>query len=286
VSQFIRRPVETFLPVLIDGAAGMVRRVVPRGSILFRNLKRLRTYLPRRDIPSRVERMFTAFAAQYPRAYFIQIGSNDGSNLDPLRPFILRTEWRGILVEPVPYIFTRLVENYRGRAGLILENVAVGELNGTSNFYYLRKADNPTELPVWYETLGSFSREVILTHKDSIPDIEDRLVCEPVTCVTFDTLCRRHGVEGVDLIHIEAEGYDFRIIQQIDLGRLNPRILMFEHHHLSAADRIACRALLEKHGYEGFREELDTLCLNLRHFADRDRPLFELWKELKDPPTP
>jgi hypothetical protein len=57
---------------------------------------------------------------------FVQVGANDGVYGDPLRAYIERHHWRGILVEPQPDVFARLVENYRGSCdNLIFENVAI-----------------------------------------------------------------------------------------------------------------------------------------------------------------
>lgn len=44
---------------------------------------------------------------------FIQVGANDGIHGDPLRAYIERHHWHGILVEPQPDVFARILENYR-----------------------------------------------------------------------------------------------------------------------------------------------------------------------------
>jgi FkbM family methyltransferase len=265
----------------VDLAARWVRPIVPRGSRLYARLEILRLRLPSARPLSPVEEIIRTFAAAYPDAYFVQIGSNDGSNLDPLRRSILTHRWRGILIEPVPYIFRRLQDNYRYRSGLILENLAIADQDGHQDFYYLRRAEDASGLPRWYDTLGSFSRDVILSHRNQIPDIEQRLVSEKVACVTLESLCRRHGVRSVDLIHIDAEGYDDRILQQVDLSKLRPRVLMYEHHHLAPAARAACRARLAAHGYDTFEHGMDTLGLDLRNTGERDRELIERWHQVR-----
>ena len=71
--------------------------------------------------------LLRAFADAYPHAFFVEIGSNDGEQHDHLRPFILSRPWRGIMVEPVPYVFERLRRNYESQGRIELENVAVAE---------------------------------------------------------------------------------------------------------------------------------------------------------------
>lgn len=44
---------------------------------------------------------------------FLQIGSNDGRTRDPIFDLISKNiKWRGIFVDPVPYLFDRLKKNY------------------------------------------------------------------------------------------------------------------------------------------------------------------------------
>lgn len=71
-------------------------------------------------------RILRAFADRYPKAFFVEIGANDGEQHDHLRPLILGEEWRGIMVEPVPYVFERLRQNYdRVLERVTLENSAI-----------------------------------------------------------------------------------------------------------------------------------------------------------------
>src|SRR5262249_14326354 len=156
----------------------------------------------------------------YPRAFFIEIGSNDGEQHDHLRPFILAGDWRGIMVEPVPYIFERLQRSYGRRSDRIaLVNAAVAEEGGRLPFFHVRdaSAEERALLPDWYDGIGSFSRDAVLAHVTDIADIDERIVRAEVTALTFESLCSRHGVDEVDLLVIDTEGYDWRILAGIDL---------------------------------------------------------------------
>jgi len=53
--------------------------------------------------------------------FFIQIGANDGKTYDYIYPIARDRGWRGVLVEPIGYLFSRLVENYRGAQGISLK---------------------------------------------------------------------------------------------------------------------------------------------------------------------
>jgi len=224
-------------------------------------------------------RLMRAFARLYPEASFVQIGSNDGVKQDPLRRELARSRWRGVMVEPVPYVFARLERRYGGRPDLSLEPVAIAAQSGTLPFYHLPEAHSGEALPYWYDGLGSFRREVVLKHAYAIPDIEQRLVTTEVPCITFDELCRRNRIETLDLLHTDTEGYDAELLASIDFTRFRPLLLVYEHKHLGAAAG-RCRQRLRSLGYRTFEEGADTWCVDERERDERHRQLLEAYQQL------
>ena len=107
--------------------------------------------------------------------FFIQIGANDGKTYDYIYPIARDRGWRGVLVEPIGYLFSRLVENYRGTQGIEFENAALAEVAGKKGFYRLREIEDAA-LPLWYEGIGSLNKDTILSHRYLIPNIDDLLV--------------------------------------------------------------------------------------------------------------
>lgn len=207
-------------------------------------------------------RLLEAFAAAHPAATFVEIGANDGEQHDHLRPYILRGGWRGLMVEPVPYVFERLQRNYGGVEGVTLVNAAVAAQDGRLPFFHLRDAtaDERSRLPDWYDGVGSFSKDALLSHAPQMPDIAERVVEREVEALSFDTLLTRHDFDGVDLVLVDTEGYDWEIIRTIDLTRHRPRLLVYEHFHLVGSDRRAARQHLEAAGYATLEEGFDTFC--------------------------
>jgi FkbM family methyltransferase len=225
-------------------------------------------------------RLLAEFSLAYPEAFFVEIGSNDGEQHDHLRPFILSGAWQGIMVEPVPYVFERLRSGYGTHERIALENAAIGERDCVLPFFHVRdaSAEERAELPDWYDGIGSFSRDALLGHAAEIPDIERRIVRAEVTTLTFQSLCDRHGVDRVDLLVIDTEGYDWRILSSIDLDtRRRPRLIVYEHYHLSAEERAAAADYLRAQGYETMEEGFDTFGLDAR----RVDSLTRAWRKLR-----
>jgi FkbM family methyltransferase len=222
-------------------------------------------------------RLIRAFGRQYPEAFFIEIGANDGVKRDHLHDEVLRHGWRGVLVEPVPHVFERLQRNYAGVPGVALENSAISDADGTMTLHHLAPADDGGALPEWYDEIGSFSREHVLRHAGEIPDVEHRLVSITVPVLSYPSLLAKHGVERVDLLLLDTEGHDGTIVRSIDLEAHRPRLIVYEHFHLDASERAAVREGLEAAGYGTLEEGFDTFCLDLR---TRDA-LSRTWQQLR-----
>lgn len=243
-----------------------VSHVTPE-STLWKALRRVKHVLPREEDLHYVgsQRIINRFSRRKRNVFFVQVGACDGMTLDPLRHFILRDGWRGIFVEPVPYVFERLVRNYKGRPGLVFEKGAISTDDQPRDLHYLRQSEDT--LPVFYDQLGSFLPEVVLKHQDRITDIRERLVTERVSCMTLQGLLDKHRVEALDVLHTDTEGFDFEIIKQLDFQRVRPSLILYEHKHLSAGDRAACLKMLRAQRYSILEEEHDTLAY-VRWFRD------------------
>ena len=208
-------------------------------------------------------------AREHPQAFFVQVGANDGAMMDPLRKHVLSSRWRGLLIEPVPQLFARLKGNYAAAADRVRAvNLAIATEDGELPFFHLEDQPGLPPLPEWVAGLGSFRRDVVLKHAGRIPQFERYLSEIRVPCATWDSLCRGHGVDQIDVLVIDTEGYDFEIIRQIDFTRQRPLLLVYEHHHFDDDTRKACQALLQAHGYTLFEEVLDTWGLHADAGAD------------------
>jgi FkbM family methyltransferase len=186
--------------------------------------------------------------------FFVQVGSNDGVQGDPLHPLIrTRPGWRGLFIEPVPYLFERLRRNCgrlpSAQRRFSFENVAIAAEPGRRPFYYVseRARARVDELPIWCEQLGSFNREHILSHLEG--RLGPHIVEQDVECATLSEVLARNRVQRLDLLHIDTEGYDYEVLLQLDWQRWRPLVIVFEVIHLAEQDRDRAAALLRSQGY-------------------------------------
>jgi FkbM family methyltransferase len=260
--------------------AAVLGRVAPPGSPLRRALAWVRRTTVARVADDPVPAFTRSFGQARPGAFFLQIGAHDGTQLDPLDEQIERRQWRGIMVEPIPEVFARLQARHRTNPRLVLENLALADEDGKREIFYLPQSSDP-DLPPWYDALATFRRDVLAKHATWIPDIEQRIATLTVPCLTFDALCSRHGVERVDLIQIDTEGYDFEIIKQIDLARYRPTAVICEHIHMDPDTLGACLAHMSAAGYQHLRGALDVAFLRVGDLGPGDRRLRRDWDRLR-----
>jgi FkbM family methyltransferase len=185
-----------------------------------------------------------------PRMTFLQIGAFDGVGEDDLRELVTTHNLRGVLVEPQPGAFARLQQTYRNQRQVTLLQVAIAETEGTRDLYCHREHASMA---------ASFDRHHLRKHGISDSDI----VARPVPCHTVESALRVAGLANVDLIQIDAEGYDWPIMRSIDLTRIRPRMIRFEYRHMTDADADACLAHLASHGYRFILESNDIIAVLL-----------------------
>ena len=193
--------------------------------------------------------------------FFVQVGSNDGVQGDPLHDLIVNNnEWRGVFIEPVGFLFERLKKNYGNFNRYIYENSAIAAEAKELDFYYVSekaKVELGDQLPFWYDQLGSFDRSHIVKHLDGA--LEPYIYSQKINAVPLSDVLTKHQVEVVDLVHIDTEGYDYKVLSTIDFARYKPSVILYEHKHLSESEHKLARSLLMEKGYKCSEYGSDTL---------------------------
>lgn len=195
-----------------------------------------------------------------PSVFFVQVGSNDGVKADPLRDFIVRdNRWAGIFIEPLREPFERLKANYESQDRFIFENVAIAASRTQQKFYFFPASiQQECNLPYWADQVGSFDRSHVIKH---FPEFASYIAEQEVDCVPLADILIRNMVQQVEVIHIDAEGFDYDVLAQIDFKRYKPRVVFYEHTHLSLLKRLKARFILWRSGYTLRYGTYDTLAV-------------------------
>lgn len=165
-----------------------------------------------------------------PELTFVQVGAFDGVANDPLRKYIERCNWRGVMVEPQPEPAMALRKLYTGNDRVRVIQAAVDAQRGRKTLFTVPGSSQ----------LASFDKRVIAKHDPG------QIIEVPVECVTFEDILP--GGE-IDLLQIDAEGADAFLLSLFPFDRLRPAIVHFEVKHLSKLAREECFERLVGYGY-------------------------------------
>ncbi|MFK8006490.1 MAG: FkbM family methyltransferase [Saprospiraceae bacterium] len=211
----------------------------------------------------------------------VQIGSNDGRSGDPIYHLLQkRTNWHGLFVEPISYIFENLKKNYPDSTRFRFENSAINK-GESLEFHWvdpIAKKHLP-DLPFYYDQLGSFNKDHIVKALDGI--LAPYIISEKVNGITLDTLLKKHQIADFDILHIDVEGYDWEVLSQLNQEKNQPTFILYEAVHLSKSDLKQSADFLENN-YCLFRFEGDILAANKKvgdkflHGMERNLKVFDL----------
>ncbi len=153
----------------------------------------------------------------------LQIGANRGS--DDLTHIIYDNKdklGKVVLVEPLSILHSQLQKCYEN-ISIIIEPVAISAhpTQEKISFFYA-KSNAPN-----YE-VASLSKEHVLFH--GFP--ENDIVEEAVVCYTVNELLNKHNLWKLDLLFIDAEGYDDKIIRSINFNKFSISEIIYENIHI------------------------------------------------------
>jgi FkbM family methyltransferase len=186
---------------------------------------------------------------------FVEIGANDGKKNDPLYYYIIKYGWRGILVEPDPVNFKKLKENYQSVDGMHFENSGIGPEQGVMLFYKIK--DITDQEPGWYDQIGSFDKKTFLENISFGKGLDQRIVADPLPVISFDQLLEKYNFGTPNLLHLDAEGFDYRILRSIDFTKHSIHLILFESEWMTKIELKEIVQHLRKHRYRVVRSGID-----------------------------
>lgn len=201
--------------------------------------------------------LFRILCAELPQIIsnpvFVKVGAHDGITGDPCSDILIAdARWKGLLIEPVPYLFARLKENFSNSARFALEQVAVGPKASRATFYCMAAGakESLPDLQDFFDQLGSFDKQHIFKHYEDLESKLEPFITEiEVEVLPLPDILQRNHIQDCHLLHIDTEGYDYKVLSTLNFSVTRPFVLFIEHKHLGARERQDLRRLLHKHNY-------------------------------------
>lgn len=192
---------------------------------------------------------------------FLQIGANDGVMNDPIYHFNMdnKSVVSGFVLEPLPDIFKKLVENYQSCPNIMPFNLAIHATESEMVLHRV-KPEHASEVPSFARGIASFDEAH--WEKTTLVPNADYMEKVKVKCISFANFIRSNAIGNLDLLLLDTEGYDFQILMSIDFTHIKPRMIRFEHgvrNQVMSIEnfRAVCRHL-NSFGYQIIAESYDA----------------------------
>ena len=166
-----------------------------------------------------------------------------------------------LLVEPVDYNYLQLQKRFSTLKNIFFEKTFISAKDGDKiNFYYVKENSIPKLGKHWASGLGSFSKDLILSHRSKRFKItENDLEFKTMESVSFNSLCKTYKISSIDKLILDIEGSEKEVLKTINYDELKISEIQFEFKHLD--------------GYLNYKNSLDDLMLffNSKNYKEIER---------------
>lgn len=206
----------------------------------------------------------------------VQVGANDGLINDPLYDFnrMYSGRTRVLLIEPQTVLIPVLKKNYAFHKNTVVFNGAIGP-NGALRLFSVKSS-------VWKRVKVHYAKGwpdyraatgIASTNRDHVKrwlrkygsrriDIDDAICEETVVSMELmHVLKETNWQRSVDVLQVDAEGFDDQVIYHSNIDELRPKVINFEAKALSAESFEAIRAYLVERDYTVSRHGGEALAV-------------------------
>lgn len=203
------------------------------------------------------------------KLHVLEIGGMDGKTFDPLYQNISE-KWNVTILEPIPYQFEKLVNNYKNKKNVNLINKALTYNTDKIEMFTIdpKSLINNKDIPMFangisslYNDRNSLGEEywngrgkIHIKNGITFNTIKNHIIKIQVNATTIDEL----KLPRVDILQSDTEGFDYHILK-IVLNKYTPYVIMFEWNNLPNDELDEVKKLLIN--YEVTFYYQDALCI-------------------------
>jgi FkbM family methyltransferase len=215
-----------------------------------------------------IEKHISAASLHTDNFQFLQIGANDGIINDPILKFILRDNWEGIRIEPLPVPFKKLKQLHQSSIKVKTVQGIVADCSGKMLLYHLSFSEKRWATGLASLDKSSLQRQIENGHvekrankfgdqlpanrTDWISEIE--LDVQDINRVVKEE-CKGH----LHLLQIDTEGFDHVLVNALRFDELEIQMICFEKLHIPSNALQPCIERLRNFGYELLESDMDIL---------------------------
>ncbi len=163
----------------------------------------------------------------------VEVGANDGIKYSNTKHFE-EIGWQCILIEPTPYLCSKIRKNRKGK----LFECAASSAEGEMTLHVAEGHDLFSSL----ESCSTMAEE-LGRNQTIIKSVSVRI--RPL-----DDMLEEASVDSIEFISIDVEGHEMAVLEGLDLNRWKPRVVLIEDK--SDLDKTAVERHMTQYGYMRF----------------------------------
>jgi FkbM family methyltransferase len=181
--------------------------------------------------------------------FVMNIGAMDGVMFDEMIGYTNTYNFKGIYVEPIPYLFEKLKNNLGGDN--LFENSAISDYDGKIKMITIDQSviDKGLVHNCFYGMSAVYPPKNGLGSEGDRDTVDKYGKLVEVNCITFETLLSKHNIKKFDVVKIDAEGHDYKIFKQIDLKKYRPKVVRLEFINLDEDDKNNIKSIFDQNDY-------------------------------------
>jgi|GEM_PF-1551589 FkbM family methyltransferase len=206
----------------------------------------------------------------------VVVGANDGKTNDPIYEFVMRRSGATniLLIEPNKPLLPYLQSNYSQHPSHQIVNCAIGK-EGTLTLYAVKQEVWNLFQPAYAKGWPSYRAATGITSaiKSHIEEalVRQNLVTDDaidvlnVPAKELKTLLEElKWPTPIDVLQIDAEGYDDVVIYNSNLSYTRPKLIYFESNNMPKEKGKSLKNYLSKQWYNSYNLGRDTLAVDSR----------------------
>ena len=145
---------------------------------------------------------------------------------------------KALLIEPVPWYFEKLKENYKSIINpqrIKFDNRIIHTYDGECDFYCIKDLEykyNYNAEKNWVPEISGVKLELIKEHEQFLSNENIKYETLKLKCITVPTLLKEYNITNIDFLKIDAEGLDFDLLMNWPFEIIAPKYIKFEACHL------------------------------------------------------
>jgi FkbM family methyltransferase len=152
--------------------------------------------------------------------FFVEIGAFDGITHSNTHHLVQRG-WKGVYVEPIKEYYEACVKTHENKDGVKVYNNLISDYNGMGKIFKAGEGSTADEDTINFMIENNMEWAVGASDK----------VVEEVKCLTLATfLDKINCPKEIDLLVIDTESYEWKVIKTLDLKKYNIKCIVIELH--------------------------------------------------------